>query len=88
MKTFEFLTKEDVKEAVKEALSEELKSLRLSTKEESKNLLLNKKQVASILNVSVGTVDNLRRQGKLKSIPGIGKVLFKPVDVIGFIDSC
>jgi excisionase family DNA binding protein len=49
--------------------------------------LLNKLDVAQWLDVSVGTVDNLRRTGKLQAIKVGSKVRFKRRDVESYLES-
>ena len=49
--------------------------------------LLDKLDVAQYLDVSVGTVDNLRTQGKLGAIKVGSKVRFKPAEVERYLES-
>jgi excisionase family DNA binding protein len=51
------------------------------------NGLLNKLDVAQWLDVSVGTVDNLRREGKLRAIKVGSKVRFKQGEVERYLES-
>jgi excisionase family DNA binding protein len=50
-------------------------------------VLLDKPRVAQYLHVSVGTVDNLRTQGKLGAIKVGSKVRFKPAEVERYLES-
>jgi excisionase family DNA binding protein len=51
------------------------------------NGLLNKLDVAQWLDISVGTVDNLRRKGKLVAIKVGSKVRFKEWEVERYLES-
>jgi len=51
------------------------------------NGLLDKLDVAQYLYVSVGTVDNLRKKGKLGAIKVGSKVRFKPAEVERYLES-
>ena len=47
--------------------------------------LLDRKQVAKILNVSIRTIDRLRESGQLRAIEVRGCVRFLPQDVEAFL---
>jgi excisionase family DNA binding protein len=47
--------------------------------------LLNKQEVAALLNVSTKTVDRLREQGLIEAVMICSRVLFRPEAVAAFI---
>lgn len=77
------LTREDFKEIIREVIKEELQ-----TPNESGNtkIYLTIKETANLLNVSVGTVHNLKKQGKLKYSTLNRRVAIKRTDVEEFIN--
>jgi excisionase family DNA binding protein len=51
------------------------------------NRLLNKTEVADLLNVSVRSVDRLRKSGELRDVVVRRCVRFNPADVQAFLDA-
>ena len=54
-------------------------------RETYKSMLISKKQTGKEIHVSTGTIDELRRQGKLKSRKVLGQVMFDIGEVARFI---
>ncbi len=77
-------TKDDLRriilEAIKESSSEKPSS-------EPKELLIDKKEAAKILGVSVPTIDNYRRNGILPSYRFGNRVRFRYSEVINIVDN-
>lgn len=85
MANVEIPTLKEIKAAMKQVLEESLPG---GIKEQQQEKLLTKKEVSEVLNVSQSTIDNLRRQGSMKSIkiPG-GGVRFRPQDINEFLNN-
>ncbi len=69
---------QEIKEAVREVLKEELNILNSSS---NMDKALSKKQAAEYLNVSASTIDNLRRNGEIRSHKVRGKVIILQSDI-------
>lgn len=68
------ILKKEFEEIVKKSVREEFTKYKLSQNEVDKYKLLTKKEVAKLLKVSEGTVDNLKKRELIKPIR-IGKQL-------------
>lgn len=54
-------------------------------RENYKKMLLNKEETARELNISQGTLDNLRKEGKIKSKKILGQIFFDIGEVSRFM---
>lgn len=66
-------------------IHERLSNHSLGNKDSYEDRLLTKKQAAAILGVHINTIDNMRRQGRLKAIPMGTQVRFRLTDVKSII---
>ena len=73
------ISKEQLRECILEALQEKALETNQQSKEE---ILLDKKEVSNLLNVSESTIDNYRRQELLPSYRIGNKIWFKKDEVI------
>lgn len=73
---------EELRQIISETIREELKTL--IEKQSEQTSLLSRKQAAEFLNVSVGTIDNMKKDGRLRYQLIRGSIRFDKRDLIAF----
>jgi excisionase family DNA binding protein len=59
----------------------------MNQKEVKVKILLNKEEASAALSISVGTLDRLVREGKIRPVRLGTRVLFKVTDLEAFVDN-
>jgi len=76
---------EEIQKSIREIISTEVKIALSEIQSKQVNKLLTKKESADMLSCCVATIDNLRREGLIKSISIRGRVMFRLCDLNDYI---
>lgn len=83
------LQPEDLKSMIEKAVKNGIANIQPTTSPEpiDEDRLINKKEAARLLSCSTSTIDNYRREGKLKRYKVGSGVRFKRLEVLGLVEN-